>query len=72
MAKGDEAGAVATLRQHLVGNLARLSVRPTPTQMTDLASALIPPNAKPDSAPAAPVLPETAATSTAKLRSRPR
>ena len=72
MAKGDEAGAVATLRQHLVGNLARLSVRAAPTQVTDLASALRPPNAKSGSAPAAPAPPETATMPTARLRSRPR
>jgi len=70
MAKGDEAGAVATLRQHLVGNLARLSVRPAPTQMTDLAGALRPSRAKSDSVPAAPPPPETAATPAVRPRSR--
>jgi DNA-binding GntR family transcriptional regulator len=42
MAKGDEAGAVKTLRDHLIANLARLSLDPAPPRSVDLAAALRP------------------------------
>ncbi len=51
MAKGDEAGAVKTLRDHLVANLARLSLDPAPARSVDLAAALRPGEA---AAPAGP------------------
>jgi DNA-binding GntR family transcriptional regulator len=42
MAKGDETGAVEAVREHLIANLARLSLDPAPAGPVDLATALQP------------------------------